>query len=428
LLALAQTFELDLRTFSGEGDAQLIADLTEVFGDAVFEDHPCTAHDIAEFVAHNADLARAIVHLHHAYAHVRTSAEVLSQRVLDDQDALETVDRTRLSSEQVSDLLHRHDNYFPELEAAAEALWLDAALQEGDLYTGLVRYIEDAYRVRITVLPVQQMRGAVRRYDPRRQELFLSEALRGRSRTFQLAVQVGLLHCRDIVRNILRDPQITSDDARALGMVALASYFAAAVIMPYAPFFQAAEALRYDVELLGQRFGTGFEQICHRLTTLRRPGMEGVRMYFLRVDMAGNISKKFSAAGIRFPRFSGLCPLWNVHAAFLQPGVVRVQISKQLDGTTVFAIARTVRRRSGTYHAPTILYSVGIGCDISDAHKLVYADGMDLTNPALAVPIGITCRLCERTDCQARAFPSVHKPLRVNENVRGLSFFATDEG
>jgi len=427
LLKLARMFELDLRYFSDD-DAHLVADVTEVFGDAVFEDHPLTGRDVAEFVANAPDVARAVVRLHQAYTHVRTSAEALAQRVLEDQDGLETVERARLSSEQVSDLLHRHENYFPTLETAAESLWREAALRNDDVHAGLVRFIEQRYRTTVSIVAPQQLGGAVRRFDPVRHTLQLSSALHSGSRTFQLAVQVGLLHCHDVIAAIIdEDPLLTSDDARALGRVVLAAYFAGAVMMPYAAFLHAAEDARYDVELLGQQFRTSFEQTCHRLTTLRRPGMRGVNFYFVRVDMAGNISKQFSSAGIRFPRFSGLCPLWNVHAAFLQPGVVRVQISKQLDGTTVFAVARTVRRHVGAYHAPTVLYSVGIGCDLAEAHKLVYADGIDLLNPALAVPIGITCRLCERTGCQARAFPSVHQPLRVDENVRGVSFFATPE-
>jgi len=427
LLKLAQTFDLDLRYFSGEDDAHLVADMTELFGDAVFEDHPLTAKDVAEFVAHSPDVARAVVRLHQAYTHTRTSTEALAQRVLDSQDALDTVERSRLSSEQVSDLLERRGNYFAELESAAEQLWREAGLREDDLYAGLVRFIERAYRVTVKIVPAQSSGGAVRRYDPTRRELLLSEVLHDGSRNFQLATQIGLFHCRAAIDGILHDPLVTSEESRALGRVVLAGYFAGAVLMPYATFLRTAEDVRYDIELLGQRFRTGFEQTCHRLTTLRRPGMEGVNFYLVRVDMAGNISKKFSAAGIRFPRFSGLCPLWNVHAAFLQPGVVRVQISKQLDGTTVLAIARTVRRRVGAYHAPTVLYSVGIGCDLSQAHKLVYADGIDIENPALAVPIGITCRLCERMSCQARAFPSIHRPLRVNEDVRGVSFFAVPE-
>ncbi len=427
LLKLAHCFEIDLRSFGGDSEAHLVADLTEVFGDVVFEDHPLTGRDVAEFVAHNADVARAVMRLHQAYTHARVSAEVLAQRVLDDEDALDSSERTRLSSEQVSDLLHRHGNHFPDMELAAEALWNDAELRFDDMYTGLVRHMERVHGVTVRVLPVAQMQGAVRRFDPRRRELVLSNVLHGSSRNFQLAAQIGLLQCRDSIGRIVDDPQLTSDDARTLGRVALAGYFAGAVLMPYVPFLRAAEDARYDIELLGQRFGAGFEQTCHRLTTLRRPGMEGVQFYFVRVDMAGNISKKFSAAGIRFPRFSGLCALWNVHAAFLQPGVVRAQVSRQLDGSTVFAVARTVRRRTGAYHAPTVLYSVGIGCDVASANRLVYADGIDLTNPTVAVPIGITCRLCDRATCQARAFPSVHRPLRVDENVRGMSFFASPD-
>ena len=166
--------------------------------------------------------------------------------------------------------------------------------------------------------------------------------------------------------------------------------------------------------------------MCHRLTTLRRPGAEGVSFYFVRVDLAGNISKKLSAGGIHFPRYSGLCPLWNVHAAFLQPGRVRVQVSRLPDGRTVLAIARTVRRQVGGYQAPEALYAVGIGCDRADAHRVVYGDGMDMGSTA-AVPIGITCRLCDRTDCTARAFPSLHMPLRVDPNIRGASAFMTAE-
>ena len=248
--------------------------------------------------------------------------------------------------------------------------------------------------------------------------------LRRGSRHFQLAIQIGLLRCPDLLERLTDDPLLTSDESRALCRMALAGYFAAAVLMPYGDFLRAAEELRYDVELLGHRFRVSFEQTCHRLTTLRRPGAEGVDFYMVRVDMAGNISKKLSAAGIRFPRFSGLCALWNVHAAFLQPGRVRVQLSRFDDGRTVFAIARTVQRHAGGYHAPQVLYTVGIGCAVSEARRLVYADGIDLENVQAAVPVGITCRISESTDCQARAFPAINRPLRVDENVRGISFFA----
>ncbi len=268
------------------------------------------------------------------------------------------------------------------------------------------------------------MQGAVRRYDPVRKELLLSEILRRGSRNFQLATQVGLLSCGDLIARTAVGSELGSDESRALARSALASYFAAAVVMPYGDFLRETDEVRYDVELLGHRFRVGWEQVCHRLTTLRRPGSEGVRFHLVRVDIAGNISKKFSATSVRFPRFSGLCPLWNVHAAFLQPGRIRVQLSRLPDGSALFSVARTVQRHAGDYHQPTVLYAVGIGCDVGEARRLVYADGVDLTQLEAAVPIGITCRICERSNCQARAFPSLQFPLRFDENVRGISFFA----
>lgn len=421
LLELAKIFDVDLRSFAGD-DARLIADVTEAFADPVFEDHPLTQREVADFVASSPDIARAVVRLHQAYAHARGTAEGLAQRVLDHQEVGD-VHRLALSSEQVSAFLERNRNYFPPLEEEAEALWREADLRPDDLLAGLTSYMARAFNIRVTFVSLERTGHALRRFDPHTRELLIAESVAVASRTFQVAVQIALLRSRIVIDELI-DRSVEGDEARGIARVVLANYIAGAVLMPYGPFQRVAEELRYDIELIAQRFRAGFEQTCHRLTTLHRPGAEGVPFYFVRVDMAGNISKKLSAAGIRFPRFSGLCPLWNVHAAFGQPGVIRTQISKQLDGTTVFAIARTVRHHTGTFHAPRVLYSVGIGCDIAYAPRLVYADGIQLDNPKLAVPIGITCRMCERTDCQARAFPSVHRPLRIDENIRGVSFFA----
>ncbi|GAB3741828.1 hypothetical protein GCM10027598_72940 [Amycolatopsis oliviviridis] len=81
----------------------------------------------------------------------------------------------------------------------------------------------------------------------------------------------------------------------------------------------------HDLALLRQRrresgFGVGFETICHRLSTLQRPGTRGVPFSFVRVDRAGNISKRQSATGFHFSRVGGSCPLWIVYEAFGAPG------------------------------------------------------------------------------------------------------------
>jgi predicted transcriptional regulator len=254
--------------------------------------------------------------------------------------------------------------------------------------------------------------------------LRLSEALGPRSRCFQLAHQVGLLTQGEVLDRLVADQTLTSEASLALCRVALANYFASAVMMPYEPFLAAARAERYDVELLGHRFRASFEQVCHRLTTLQRPGASGIPFHMLRVDIAGNLSKRFSASGIRFARFSGACPRWNVFQAFLTPDRICVQVSRMPDGRTYFCIARTVTKGTGGFRSPKAILAVGLGCDVQYAREMVYADGLDLSDDTAIVPVGVTCRLCERMDCEQRAVPPLEHPLAVDENVRGVSFYA----
>jgi predicted transcriptional regulator/DNA-binding XRE family transcriptional regulator len=416
LLKLARTLDLDLRTL-GADDAELVAAITDLATDPLFEDFPITAGEISQFVASQPNIARLLRELYGHHLDSRTGIETLRGHLMaEDHEAGASA---RLASEQVSDFLERNNNYFPALEAAAEELWKEASLDEDTLFAGLKAYAQQRLGVTVSIRPAAEMSGVVRRFDPERRELHLSDAQRGGDRLFQLAAQIGLLRAAATIDRLVDDPSLRAHDARELCRIALGNYYAAAVLMPYETFLMAAEAARYDVELLSRRFGGGWEKTCHRLTTLRRPGAEGVSFYLLRVDMAGNISKRFSAAGIRFPRFSGLCPLWNVHMAFAQPGRVRVQVSELPDGQTVLSIARTVRRDS-PYYATEILHSVGIGCDIAEARRTVYAGMVKLDD---RVPIGYTCRLCERLDCAARALPSLRAPLNVDANVRGLPFF-----
>lgn len=426
LLRLAQIFQLDLQTFgASEEDARLSADLLEAFGDPMFERHGLTNQDLRELVASSPNVARAVLTMYRSYASTRESVAALGERL--STDGFSGAPASRLPSEEVSDLVQRHMNHFPELEEAAEALWREARLDEDDVYRGLVRYLGEAHGIEVRIVRVADERKAMRRYDPHARVLSISEVLPPRSRRFQVAHQIGLLTQSDRMDRLLRDATLTTAESRALARVALANYFAAAILMPYPPFHEAARAERYDIELLAHRFGTSFEQVCHRLTTLRRPGAEGVPMHLVRIDIAGNISKRFSGSGIRFARFSGACPRWNIHAALMTPGMIRTQLSRMPDGTVYFCIARTVRSDRGGYHVPHTVQSIGMGCEVRYARELVYADGIDLDNLDAAVPVGVTCRLCERLDCEQRAFPAMQHPLQVEENVRGVSFYAPVE-
>ena len=422
LIRLAQLLPLDLRALSGDEEARLLSNLLEALGDPLFEGHELPAAEARDMAATSPAVVRALLTLYRAYRDVRESAETLAARLSQGEEAV-GIDRSLLPSEEVTDFIQRHGNYFPELEEGAEMLWRSGLLS-GDLFEAMVRYLDERHDVDVRVAHVGAMGTTARRYDPERRVVTLSEALRRGSRNFQLACQIGLLTHRDTLARLAADPTLTSDESRALARVSLANYYAGALLMPYQRFLDAARSERYDVEVLGNRFRTSFEQVAHRLTSLRRPGAEGVPFHFVRIDVAGNISKRFSASGLRFARFSGACPRWVVFQALLTPGMIRTQLSQMPDGTTHFWVARALRKGSGGYHAPHTMFAIAIGCTADRARELCYADGVDLVSREALVPVGVTCRVCERMDCEQRAFPALLHPLKVDENVRGVSFFA----
>jgi predicted transcriptional regulator/plasmid maintenance system antidote protein VapI len=423
LIRIAELFKVDLQSFASTDETRTLSDLMEIFGDPLFEPMGLTNADVRELAIGQPNVARAVVALYRTLQNTRESAQSMAGRLSGDADVAH-LEHFQLPSEEVSELIQRRMNYFPVLEEAAEALWRDGHLDTDDIFRSLAAWLQKKHGIEVKVTRAASDPGAVRRYDPERKLLTLSDQLPPRTRNFQLVHQVALLTQNDAFDRVLRDEGLRLPDSLALARVALANYFAAAVLMPYQPFLEAARAERYDIELLGHRFRCSFEQIAHRMTTLRRPHAEGVPFHFLRIDIAGNISKRFTASGIQFARFAGACPRWNIHTAFLTPGRINIQVSRMPDGVTYFCVARTVRRDSGGFHAQHTVQAIGLGCRVELAKELVYSDGVELSNPNSVVPVGVTCRLCERMDCEQRVFPPLAHPLKVDENVRGVSFYA----
>jgi predicted transcriptional regulator/transcriptional regulator with XRE-family HTH domain len=421
LVKLAQVFQIDISSFADDSSARLAADLQEVFGDSLFEEHPVTTTDTRE-LAENGTAARAILALYRAYRNAVESERALASRLYDGH--ILSIDGAHVPSEEVTDVIQHNMNFFPEIEAAAETLCQRARFDRNDMYRSMTSYLRERHGVDVALTTVSQDRGAIRRFDPDRLILSISEVLPPWGRQFQIAHQIALLESAPALDTVIERSMnfLTTPDSVKLCRIALANYFAAAVLMPYDDFLRLAETVRYDIELLQHHYTASWEQVCHRLTTMRKPGAAGVSFHFVRVDIAGNISKRFSGTGIRFARFSGSCPRWDVHAAFLTPGRIRTQVSKMPDGTAYFCVARTIRKSFG-YAAGDALMAVGIGCPVAEAKKIVYADAYDLENLDAAVPIGTTCRLCERLDCDQRAFPPLQQGLVIDENVRGRSFY-----
>lgn len=422
LLRIAQLFEVDLEGFAADDEAALVADLQEIFADAVFDGQDLTPEDVRDLASHTPTVARAVLGLYRAYRAGREDAQALAAR-FSDGVATSGLDTT-LPWEEVSDMIQERRNYFPALEEAAEHLWSKAQLDQDNLRRGLILHLENAHDVRVSISEDSTASGAARVFDPDKRTLTLSDVLPQPTLVFQIAHQIGLLTLEREFGSILSECRLTTPASQIQARVALANYFAAAVMLPYERILDAAERTRYDVASLQRRMHASFEQVCHRLSTLNRPGQAGVPFHFVRIDIAGNIAKRYSGSGIRISRYSGACPRWNVHTAFMTPGQIHTQLSRMPDGSTYFCIARTVLKAGGGHLAPQSHLAVGLGCRIEHAKKLVYSDGINLENLDAAVPIGAGCRICERTDCMQRAFPPLDQRMAVDVNRRGLSFYS----
>ena len=420
LLKIGQAFDVDLQSFAEDDGARLVGGLREVFGDPLFEGADIKRQDIAELASAVPAAAEAVITLYRVYGEMREDMQLVTEKMADGEGG-QAPGTSGSALEEVRDYFHAQDNYFPALEDAAVEICRAGGLEAGGLHRGLVDYLDRELTVRVKVMPIDVLGPIRRRYDRHGRRVLLSEMLSPPSRNFQLAAQIGLIKYRGLLDRMVADAGLSGDAAARLGKIGLANYLAGAVLMPYDRFYRAATALRYDIEVLRRRFESSFEQVCHRLTTLQRPGAKGVPFFMIRVDNAGNVSKRFSANRLHFARFGGACPRWNVHDAFGAPGHILRQVSEMPDGDRYFSIARTVEKEGTGHRLPGQTYAVALGCEIAYAAQLIYADGVDLGTDDIAVPIGLHCRLCERVDCSQRAFPPVQHTLTIDENVRGAT-------
>lgn len=417
LFKLGQAFEIDLKAFAEDDDQRLAAGLVEVFGDPVFNGRRVSDRELREFVATAPGAAQGMLDLYQAYRQLWESTEVLAH----EQQGDGTVDPRRAAPppvEEVRGFLERNGNHFDTLERAAEEIWTHAGLERDTLFAGVRAHLRQVHGVDVRVLPPDVLGDTLGRFDLHRKRVLIAETLLPSARLFHIGVQLALLGQRERIEAIVETADFESEQARALATGQLASYFAGALMMPYMPFLDAAKDLRYDVERLRRRFNGSFEQICHRLTTMQRPGAKGVPFFFLRVDNAGNVSKRLDGGGFQFARFGGTCPRLVVHDVFLRPGHVHTQTARLPDGTTHLILARALEPVGGIDEDLQPRHAVALGCDIKDADKLVYGDGLNLKKLARVVPIGVNCRVCERIDCTHRAHPPVNHKLRIDPGVR----------
>lgn len=408
ILALVQEFGFDVSELSSGDSDRMVVDMREALADPIFADGTPALADLQLAASNAPALLRSFLHLHSAY---RQSTERLAS--LDEALGHNDGSTPPTPWEEVRDFFHYRDNYIDDIDRAAERFATTEPNQKP-----LQERIIDV----LTQLGIELSFDSTetRSYSPETSSLSISNRASKPTQSFQILHQIALIAHSDLIEATLDNARLQSEDSRNIARIGLANYFAGAALLPYEQFLQAARATRHDLEQLADIFGASIEQIAHRLSTLQRSGAKGIPFYFVRVDQAGTITKRHSSTRLQFARYGGACPLWNVHQAFETPGRFLRQLAETPDGVQYLSIARDVSKSGGSFHAPVRRYAIGLGCEVSHASELVYADDLDLKKPSAFEPIGISCRICPRTDCHQRSVPPLEHSLKITPNTRGV--------
>jgi predicted transcriptional regulator/transcriptional regulator with XRE-family HTH domain len=419
LLRITEVFGVDATFFAAHDDTRLVAELREVAMDRdVGID--VDVSEIADIVNTHPTLARAVVNLHRRYRLATTQlAAATEDRFSDGSGFSSGSGSITMPHEEVRDYFYERQNYLHELDTAAEDLTIRTGMHRADLARELSERLSAVHDVRI-VKRIGRGDNVLHRFDAETKTLEISGHLSSGQYVFKLAAELAYLEFGELIDSMVADGKFTSADSRTLARLGLANYFAAATVLPYRQFHEVAENFRYDVERLSAYYSVSYETIAHRLSTLQRPSMRGVPLSFVRVDRAGNMSKRQSATGFHFSSSGGTCPLWNVYETFANPGKILVQIAQMPDGRHYMWVARTVERRASRYGQPGKTFAIGLGCELRHAHRLVYSEGLDLSSE-VGTPIGAGCRVCERDNCPQRAFPALGRALDLDEHRSTVS-------
>jgi len=458
LLRISERLDLDLEALSGSNEARSIQVIEELLADPVMRGIRIEPNAIRDIVAHFPEAGVAITRLYRAYMDAMASIDVYMHRLRSDPLLSETLhlvlnrvaairsgaeilagvpdltkeerdrfvetinnesidltpivrnlvgyfERTVSQQKAISPLAEldeaiiAHQNHFPRLEDLADQLRAETTSGDRWSETTLARALQE--RCGIECQRVTHVAGitAQHRYDAASRRFLIRTSATAATRQFQMARLYTLQSAQDALAQTVDTLGLTSDDARSLAINAMASYVAGAMMMPYEAFRNDAERWRYDIDLLAQLYNSSFEQVAHRLVTLRRKDAEGLAFGFLRADRAGRLTKRFPISGLSLPLSGYGCVLWPIYQAFGSQGFVR-QVAVFPSGGRFLLIAKAVAKRASSYQEQPLVYSIMLAVDLVHADRTVYGQGLDLSHEA--VPVGPSCLLCPRQDCSHR--------------------------
>ena len=423
LLKVCQELRIELSDLTSKSDLNLANNISELLDDQLFEDLDILGPEVQDLVSTNPKIARALIKLGDNFKQkdheMINKVENLSGKIIDSRKA-------SFPGEVISDFLQENKNYFPKLEEFANTVFDKVQKNNRTRYIALCEFLKTEYSINVKDTIPEDGKPFSKIYNKSKKELLLSDFNSLETKKLHAAAQIAQEGSMNEINECLSKFTFPSEESKKLTQIALLNYCGAAILMPYKLFHAECKKLKYDLELLQNTFATSFEQVAHRVTCLQDPKLPGIPFHMLRVDVAGNISKRFSLSGIEIPRYGGACPRWNVYSAFTRPGVIQAAVSKMTNGEKYVCIAKTVEKGVGRFGQSKSILSIGLGCEAKYAKDFIYTENMDISDKKTEIPIGVSCRTCDRLNCSQRAFPPLHKKFDVDINNRGVSVYVSD--
>ena len=423
LLKVCEELKIELSDLTSKSDLNLANNISELLDDKLFEDLDILGPEVQDLVNTNPKIARALIKLGDNYKkkdhEIVDKVEKLSGKMVDNR-------KNSFPGEVVSDFIQENKNYFPKLEEFAEIIFEKIQSNNRTRYLSLCDFLKTEYKITVKDIIPDEGKPFSKIYNQDKKELLLSDYISLETKKLYASSQIAQEGAAKEIEKYLSNFLFPTPESKKLTKVALLNYCGAAILMPYKLFHSECKKLKYDLELLQNTFATSFEQVAHRVTCLQDSKLPGIPFHMLRVDIAGNISKRFSMSGIEIPRYGGACPRWNIYSAFTTPGKIQTAVSKMSNGEKYVCIARTVEKGVGRYGETRSMLSIGLGCEAKYAKDFVYTENLNINDKKSEIPIGVSCRTCDRLDCSQRAFPPLHKKFDVDINSRGVSVYVSD--
>jgi len=395
LLAIARVLDVPASSLSDGVDSAKISDLHEAAAH-----HPGIGAEVAgieEMAGRFPGWAGMIAALYRQTRDQEAMITALSDRLTHDPFLAESL-HGMLSNitaiRSTSNILKSIDDIEPEKQARFHSIIHEESRRLTDSAQSLVQYFDKKADPKAGIAtPQEELDAFLRRHN------YTFPALDNLGEAPASNIEIAYL----VNRIMAEDDGLENPETNRLVTAFLQSYAQDAQAMPHIDFIKTARHSQYDPAKIATAFGTNLHTTFRRLAFQDPDKTAAPPMGLIIANAAGRALYRRPISDFSFPRHGNACPLWPLFQAFNNPQIP-VAALLELPGKHRFiGLAISEAQRLPAFGRPTELNAAML--IIHYEQRALLSDW--LPDLGAARPIGITCRICPRSQCPARTEPQI---------------------